>query len=139
MLDTAKKSVQKTVRKIEEVHSKNPVTKVARTVILASLGTVALGREEIQAIVDKLVEKGEVTEEEGRKLVSDLLNRSKKDAAEIEDRVTNLLDERINAVLEKMNLPDKKDIESLSRKVSTLSKKVNELDKKLAEQSKKAA
>lgn len=139
MLNTAKQSVQKAVQKIEEVNSKNPVTKAAHTVILTGLGTVAIGHEEIQSVVDKLVEKGEVTEEESRKMISDLLHRRKKDVSIVEDKVEALLDERINAVLETMNLPGKKDIDSLSRKVSTLSKKVSELDKKLAERSKKAA
>ncbi len=139
MLNTAKQSVQKVVDKIEAINSKNPVSKAVRTAFLASIGTVAVGREELEAVVARLVEKGEMTEKEGRKLVSELFDRSKSDVVKVEDKVESLLDRRINSILNTMNLPGKKDIDALTRKITTLSQKVVELDKKLSQQDKKAA
>ncbi|NOZ50321.1 MAG: hypothetical protein GXP37_09795 [Chloroflexi bacterium] len=139
MLNTAKQSVKKAVEKIEAVHSKNPVTKIARTLFLAGIGTVAISREEIEAAIAKLVEKGEITEKESRKVISELFDRSKSDVTRVEDKVGTLLDERIGGMLATMNLPGKKDIDTLTRKISALSKKVAELDKKLSNESKQAA
>lgn len=139
MLNTAKQTVQKAATKIEAVSTNNPVTKVARTAVLAGMGTFVLGREELDSFVAKLVEKGELTEKESRKLVSDLLEQPQVRVNEVEEKVESLLDARINSILDTMNLPGKKDIDALSRKISVLSKKVAELDEKLAAEEKKAA
>ncbi len=139
MLNTAKQTVQKAATKIEAVSTNNPVTKVARTAVLAGMGTVVLGREELDSLVAKLVEKGEMTEKESRKLVSDLLEQPKVRVNGVEEKVESLLDARITSVLNAMNLPGKKDIDALSRKISALSKKVAELDEKMTAEEKKAA
>jgi len=114
--------------------------KAIHTVLLAAIGAVALSKEEIEAIVNRLVEKGEIAEADGRELISDLLERRRKEVEEAvgETKVKagqteGILDQRIESILNRMNIPSKGDVESLSRKISTLSQKVDDLNTKISE------
>lgn len=137
-MPTAKQSVDKAAKKIEEINGKNPVVKAARTAFLAGVGTVALGKEEVESMVERLVEKGEVAQKDSRKRMEGMFERRRKEVTKAEDKVEGLLDQRIESVLNAMNIPSKNDIDSLSRKIGSLSRKVSELDKKLAEEKKAA-
>jgi poly(hydroxyalkanoate) granule-associated protein len=96
-----------------------------RRVLLASVGVVALTIEEIGDLVDKLVERGEIAEQEGKKLVNEIKEKRKKKTGEAED----LASSRMREMMDKMDVPTKADIEDLSAKIATLSKKVDELKK----------
>lgn len=115
----------------EEVKERepNPFTDAARTVLLAGIGAVALAQDEIEYFVDKLVERGELAEKDGRKLVKDLMERRKQRVEEARGEMGDELEKRIEDVLRRLNVPTKRDIDSLSRKITTLSKKVDELTK----------
>ncbi len=96
-----------------------------RRVLLASVGVVALTIEEIRELVDKLVERGEIAEQEGKKLVIEIKEKRKKKTDETED----LASSRMRELMDKMDIPTKSDIDALSAKIATLSKKVDELKK----------
>jgi len=96
-----------------------------RRVLLASVGVVALTIEEIGELVDKLVERGEIAEQEGKKLVIEIKDKRKKKTDEAED----LASSRMRELMDKMDIPTKSDIDALSAKIATLSKKVDELKK----------
>ena len=96
-----------------------------RRVLLASVGVVALTIEEMGELVDKLVERGEIAEQEGRKLVNELREKRKKTTDEAEDVAST----RMREMMDKMDIPTKSDIDALSAKIATLSKKVDELKK----------
>ena len=96
-----------------------------RRVLLASIGVVALTIEEMGELVDKLVERGEIAEQEGKKLVSEIKEKRKKKTGEAEDVASS----RMREMMDKMDIPTKSDIDALSAKIATLSKKVDELKK----------
>lgn len=113
----------------EEVKARepNPITEAARTVLLASIGAVALAQDEIEELVNKLVERGELAEKDGRKLAKDLMERRKQRSQEARDEIGDELENRIEDVLHRLNVPTKRDIDSLSRKITALSQKVDQL------------
>lgn len=117
--------VEIVVEEGSEEMERNPLLEATRKVLLASIGAVALAQEEIEAFVNKLVERGEIAEKDGKKLVRDVMDKRKKEAKKAEDE----LDKRIEDLLDRMNVPTKSDIEALSAKITTLSKKVDELKK----------
>ena len=144
MMSTIKENTQKVADKVEaSTHPVvSPVVKAARNLLLASIGAIAMSKDEIESLVDRLVEKGEITEKDGRKLVDDLVSRTKKMSQKVEkkteeqkNKTEDLLNKRIQAVLNTMNIPSKQDIEDLSKKINTLSRKVSNLDKKLSSES----
>lgn len=96
-----------------------------RRVLLASIGVVALTVEEIGDLVDKLVERGEIAEQEGKKLVTEIKEKRKKKTGEAEDAAST----RMREMMDKMDIPTKSDIDQLSTKIAALSKKVDDLKK----------
>ena len=110
----------------EEVVVEEPgILDSLRRVLLASVGVVALTIEEIGDLVDKLVERGEIAEQEGKKLINEIKEKRKTKTDEAEDMASS----RMREMMDKMDVPTKSDIEDLSAKIATLSKKVDELKK----------
>ena len=107
----------------------NSMVVLARKVLLAGIGAVALAQEEVEDFVVRLVDRGEIAEKDGRRLISDVLERRKKDVKKVGGRVSDGLEETIETVLHRMNIPTKEDINHLTQKINTLTKKVEELKK----------
>jgi poly(hydroxyalkanoate) granule-associated protein len=123
MVTKVKAAVETATNGAEEVHK--PLFELARKVLLASIGAVALAQDEIEDFVERLIERGEIAEKDGRKLIREVMDKRKKDAEKAEDEVSK----RVEDVLDRMNVPTKADIEALGEKITTLSKKVDELKK----------
>ena len=117
MVEQQNQDVEKAVR--------SSLIEAARRVLLAGIGAVALAQEEIEDFVNKLVERGEIAEKDGKKLVQDVMEKRKKEAKKAEEE----LDKRVEHILGRMNVPSKADIEDLSAKITALTKKVDELKK----------
>jgi poly(hydroxyalkanoate) granule-associated protein len=97
-------------------------------VLLASIGLAVVTRDEIKEFIDKMVERGEIAEQEGKKLYAELMEKRKKKTNEAEEVASN----RMRDMLDRMDVPTKADIEVLSDKITALSKKVDELKKSKA-------
>ena len=95
--------------------------------MLAGLGAVALAQDEAEAFVNKLVERGEIAEKDGRQLIKDVMERRKEAAEEMVEEQESELDVRIERILHRMNVPSKNDINALSRQITALTQKVEEL------------
>jgi len=106
-------------------HERRPMLETTRKVLLAGMGAVALTQEEVEKIVKKLVERGELAQKDAQKLLKEVLEKRKKEAKRAEGE----LDRRIDEILGRMNVPTKSDIETLSVKITALAKKVDELKK----------
>jgi poly(hydroxyalkanoate) granule-associated protein len=107
----------------------NPLLDMAHKVLLASIGVVALTQEEVEKFVNKLVERGEIAEKDGRKMVKDVMERRKKQAEEVRSETEEKFDKRLDEVLVRLNVPTRDDIESLSKQIATLTRKVDALQK----------
>jgi poly(hydroxyalkanoate) granule-associated protein len=103
----------------------NPLLAPVRKVLLAGVGAVALAQEEVEEFVNRLIERGEIAEKDGRKLIDDIRERRQKQT----EKAGEELEGQIEDVLHRMNVPTKADIDALSRKITTLTKKVDELKK----------
>jgi poly(hydroxyalkanoate) granule-associated protein len=103
----------------------NPLFDAARKVLLAGIGAVALTQETVEDFVSRLIERGEIAEKDGRKLINEVMSKRKKEAVKAEDEVTK----RVESVMDRMSVPSKADIDALSEKISELSKKVDALKK----------
>ncbi len=110
----------------EVVEAGNSLLAGVRRVLMAGVGAVALAQEEVEEFVKKLVDRGEIAEKDGRKLVDDILEKRKSRAQKAEDA----LETRIEGLLDRMNVPSKSDIDELSKKITLLAQKVDELKNK---------
>jgi poly(hydroxyalkanoate) granule-associated protein len=111
--------------KNEETNNK-PFLETTKKIVLASIGAVALAQDEIENFINRLVERGEIAEKDGRKLMDEFKDKRKKKTKETEGEVEN----RLEGMLEKMGVPTKADIEALSKKITELSEKVDQLNQK---------
>ncbi len=96
---------------------------ILRTPILASVGAFSIAEEGIEKFVRDLVERGEASEKEGKKIVDDFRKRTRKNRKDFENRI----DDRIQKALKSFRLPTRKDIDTLSRKIDKLEKRVSKL------------
>jgi len=119
-----------TTPKIEEVkpiekEEPNPLLEATRKILLAGVGAIVLAQEEIEDFVNRLVERGEIAEKDGKKLVREMMAKRKKETAKAEEE----FNKRIEEIIKRMNVPTKVDIDVLSEKITALTKKVDELKK----------
>ena len=116
------------VEETEEEMERNPLFESSRRVLLAGIGAFALAQDEIEDFVDKLVERGEIAEKDGKKLVREVMEKRKKTSKNAEGE----MNKRVQTVLDHLNVPTKSDIEILGEKIAALTKKVEELKKSQA-------
>lgn len=94
-----------------------------RKVILASVGAVGVAQDELTALIERMVERGEITEKEARKLVSD----AQKEFSKRRKSGQTKAEKELEGLMEKMNVPSKAEIQDLSKQVSQLSERIQEL------------
>jgi poly(hydroxyalkanoate) granule-associated protein len=99
---------------------------ILRTPVLASVGAFSMAEEGIENFVKDLVERGETSEKDGKKIVEDFRKRTNRNRKDFEKRI----DERIERGLKALRLPTKKDVDSLSRKIDKLQRRVEALSSK---------
>ncbi len=123
---------QPQVEKTASRNGRNPVVNGIQSALRASIGVFAMGREEAESVINRLVEKGELTEREGRRILSNLFDRPRQGVRQVNQKVSNVLDERIIATLNLMNVPTRSDLQTLSEKINDLAEKVDQLSQKVS-------
>jgi len=123
------KKVEVVVEEAAEETEGSRLLALTRKVLLAGVGAVALAQEEIESFVNKLVERGEIAEKDGKKLVREVMEKRKKETEKATEKAGDELDKRMEDLLSRMSVPTKSDVEALSTKITALTKKVDELKK----------
>ena len=102
----------------------------------AYLGALGLAQDEINHLVARLLDRGAITEKEGRKLLDAAAAWPQKGFKNVEAELQHQLEvvlKRLGVVtrgdLEAMNLPTRADIQALGEKVAALARKVDQLRK----------
>jgi poly(hydroxyalkanoate) granule-associated protein len=103
---------------------RRPLLGLVHKVLLAAIGAVALAQEELEEFVNKLVERGEIAEKDGKALIRDMRERRQQQAAEAQKR----MDGQIEVILQRLNLPTQGDIEQVSAKIAELDARLDELN-----------
>jgi poly(hydroxyalkanoate) granule-associated protein len=108
---------------------------MVRKMLLASIGSVALTADEVGDLFTRLVERGEIAEADAQKIVADLRTQGRKreeEASRVRDDMTKkagiALEDSVETILNRLNVPNKNEIEELSRKIGLLNEKVSHLD-----------
>lgn len=84
--------------------------------LLTGIGLAIMTKEEVHKIGRELVEKGELSQKEGKELVDDLLKKSEQAQKDMESKVHKLVQDAV----EKLNVATKKDIAELVKRVNRL-------------------
>lgn len=95
----------------------------AHRIWLAGLGAMAVAEEEGTKFFKRLVEKGEEFEGRTKDHFQDVRERAESRVEKLGDSI----DERVARALERLGVPSRVDIETLSERVEELARKVDEL------------
>ena len=96
-------------------------------ILLAGVGVIVLAQEEIEDFVRRLVDRGDIAEEEGRQLVEDVIEQRDRRLQGVRDGVGETIDRGTGEVYRRLNIPTRSEIVGLSEQIEALSKKVDEL------------
>lgn len=104
---------------------KNPRTilTTVRRAMLFSVGSVLILQEKTEAFVKQAIERGEETQDEGKKLVQEMREKRKKRAP----KRISALEVRVNHALKRHNAPTQEDIDALKQHITELTKRIDEL------------
>ena len=92
-----------------------------KNVMYASIGAAFLTKEKIEELKSDLIEKGKMSQEEGRQFVDDLLLKSEK----AKDQLDLWINKQVEARIHQLNLATKDDMADLQRKVEELQVAMN--------------
>jgi poly(hydroxyalkanoate) granule-associated protein len=96
-------------------------------VLLAGVGVIVLAQEEIEEFVRRLVDRGDIAEDEGRMLVEDVIDQRNRRLHDIREGVEGTVGRSTEEIYKRLNIPTRSEIVSLSEQIDILSKKVDEL------------
>jgi poly(hydroxyalkanoate) granule-associated protein len=118
------------VNEVEEAATKAGTTVVEglRKLLLASIGVVALTRDEVESFVNKLVERGELAQKDAEKLLKEMQARVRESRPQVQ-KVSERVEQGVEEFLNRLSIPSKRDIDELSAKIAQLSARVDELRK----------
>jgi polyhydroxyalkanoate synthesis regulator phasin len=91
---------------------------LSRKVLLAAIGAAAIASDEISSFVSRLAERGEIAQQDARRLITEILEqREKLENEQLQEKER----QRTDSV--------KAEIDALTARISELNKKIDELKK----------
>jgi len=100
---------------------------IIKKVLYTGVGFVAATTEKLQHSIDELVEKGKLSEEEGKKVVDDVVKNAEVQRPNMEGRFKKIVD----AAFDKLNLPQNDSFSKMEKRIKSLEVKVGFLAKEL--------
>ncbi len=85
------------------------------------LGALLVSKDKIEDVVNELVKKGELGQEEGKNLVNELVEKGEASMNELEVKIEKI----VKNVTEKLNLPTRKELNEIKSEIEQLKEKLN--------------
>lgn len=90
--------------------------------MFTGLGLASITKDKVEEVAKEFIEQGNLTEQEGRKLVKEMMEYSEKSRGELEGQVEKYVEKAID----KLDLARKSEIEELKEKILELQQKVKD-------------
>ncbi len=103
----------------------NPLRMAARKVMLCYIGFFVLAKEEIEDLINRMVEQGEIAERDGRQMVREAMEKRQGDAREAASEAPR----QARSLRNKVTLATKADVDALNERINQLSKEIEEYTK----------
>lgn len=94
--------------------------KLVKRTAFVSLGLAAMSAATIKRIGKKIADEGKLSEDEGKKLIDDLLEQSKKSKAEVKKTINTSVKESLTD----MDVATNKDVKSINRRLDKIEKSI---------------
>ncbi len=85
------------------------------------IGVLLVSKDKIEEVVNELVKRGELGQEEGKNLVKELIEKGEASMHEVEGKIEKI----VQSVTEKLNLPTRKELNELKSEIEQLKEKLN--------------
>ena len=102
------------------------MSEMIRKMGLFGVGVISLTQEKAEEFTQEMIKKGEISREEGKKFVRDILSEKEKQVKDLEDKIN----ENVENVMKKSGVVMKSDISALEKKIEKLEKTIQSLSKK---------
>lgn len=89
--------------------------------MLAGIGAISLTTDKAQEIVNELVERGEMTREQGTSMTSELLKRGE----ETRNQFREMIKSELRKALDEASIPSKDDLKRLEAKIDILLSRIS--------------
>lgn len=93
--------------------------------ILTGVGIASMTKDKVEDLAKELIDKGKMSEQEGKKLVQDLLDRAEESGETLKSQTENL----VKNTIAKMHLACTEDIELLKTEIEQLRAEIAALPK----------
>lgn len=97
-----------------------------RKIGLIGAGLWAMTEDKMNELVKDLVDKGDISKEEGKKAVQELIDESKKQTIDLEKKVS----EKIQDAMSKKDIFTKKDMDELESRIKDLEEEIRRIRNK---------
>lgn len=98
-----------------------------KEMLYAGIGLATVTKEKAEEIIVDLIKKGEISTEEGKDLLSNLMSRMQEES----DKLKYTIDKQVEKVISSMNLVRKSEFDKLVQKLEELENKITQIiDKK---------
>lgn len=94
-------------------------THILRKIGLIGIGVISLTQEKIEEFIQEMIKKGEISKEEGKKIVKEMLSEKEKQLKEMEDKIN----EKVKECIKKSGIATESDINELKKRIEELEKK----------------
>ncbi len=94
---------------------------ILKKALSLGLGALLVSKDKIEDVVNELVKKGELGQEEGKNLVNELIEKGEESVNEVEVKIEKI----VKGIMEKLNLPTRKELDELKSEIEQLKEKLN--------------
>ncbi|MGE3163514.1 MAG: phasin family protein [Planctomycetota bacterium] len=91
-----------------------------KNLLLAGLGAISYSQEKLKGTIDDLIAKGELTREQGEKVVADWVERGRDE----KDQWSERFQDEVRRIVEKVGAVSRQDFDALRARVAELEKKL---------------
>lgn len=105
------------------IRTGGPIVDAVKKSVESGLGVIKNLEAEIDRGISKLIKRGRMTEKEARRFRKDLIARLTQHKEELERRV----EEQVGRVLTGLNIPTRKDVQKLTRRIEELAEKIDDI------------
>lgn len=98
---------------------------VIKKAVLTGIGIASLTKDKIEDLAKDLIDKGKMSEQEGEKLVQEMLSR----AEESRQTMKNQTETLVQKTIDKMHLARMEDVDLLKKEIETLRAEISSLQK----------
>ena len=92
-----------------------------RKALSLGFGALLVSKDKIEDVVNELVKKGELGQEEGKNLVNELIEKGEASVNEVEAKIEKM----VKSVTEKLDLPTRKELNEIKSEIEQIKEKLN--------------